>query len=482
MTITATVVGAGPNGLAAAIVLAQHGVRVTVLEAAETVGGGTRTAELTVPGLRHDICSAIHPLGVASPLLRELELDRYGLRWRYPEVELAHPLDGGEAALLHRSVEETAAGLGADEQRWQQVFGPVVRGFDAITDHILGPILRPPRHPFRMAGFGLRAAPPATVLARAFHEERAKALFAGCAGHAFRPLGSPGTAAVGTMLIVSGHRHGWPVAEGGSQAITLAMAGLLEDLGGNIVTGTTVRSLADLPDADATLFDTSPGGFADIVGEALPRRQRRAMRRWQHGPSAYKVDLAVRGPIPWRDPEIGRAGTVHLGGTIEEVTASEREIAAGRMPERPFVLLGQQYVADPSRSAADLNPVWAYAQVPHAYEGDATAAVLAQIERFAPGFGEQVVATHVTTPADYATYNLNYVGGDISTGANTLRQLVVRPTLAAYDTGISGMFLCSAATPPGAGVHGMCGYHAARRALHHLGAAEKPGASGVRPG
>ncbi|MFE6506137.1 phytoene desaturase family protein [Nocardioides sp. NPDC057767] len=479
---SATVVGAGPNGLAAAIVLAQHGVRVTVLEAAETVGGGTRTAELTVPGLRHDICSAIHPLGVASPLLRELELDRYGLRWRYPEVELAHPLDGDEAALLHRSVEETGAGLGVDGQRWQQVFGPVVRGFDAITDHILGPILRPPRHPFRMAGFGLRAVPPATVLARAFREDRAKALFAGCAAHAFHPLDRPGTAAVGTMLIVSGHRHGWPVAEGGSQAITIAMAGLLEELGGSIVTGTTVRSLADLPDADATLFDTSPGGFADIVGEALPRRQRRAMRRWQHGPSAYKVDLAVRGPIPWRDPEIGRAGTVHLGGTIEEVAASEREIAVGRMPERPFVLLGQQYVADPSRSTADLNPVWAYAQVPHAYEGNATDVVLAQIERFAPGFRSQIVDTHVTTPADYAAYNLNYVGGDISTGANTLRQLVIRPTLAAYDTGIPGMFLCSSATPPAPGVHGMCGYHAARRALRHLGVAEKPGASGVRPG
>ncbi|MGH3351680.1 MAG: phytoene desaturase family protein [Nocardioides sp.] len=470
MSSTATVVGAGPNGLAAAIVLARHGVKVTVLEAAETVGGGTRTAELTAPGLRHDICSAIHPLGVASPFLRDLGLEKYGLTWRFPEIELAHPLDESEAALLHRSVEKTAAGLGVDGRRWKQLFGPVVRSFDSIIDHVLGPLFRLPRHPFRMAAFGMRAAPPATMLARGFREEPAKALFAGCAAHAFQPLDRPGTAAVGTMLVVSGHRHGWPVAEGGSHAITLAMAALLEELGGTIVTGTTVRGRADLPETDATLFDTSPGGFADIVGADLPDRPRRAMRRWQHGPAAYKLDLAVRGPIPWRDPEIGRAGTVHLGGTIAQVAASEREIVAGRMPERPFVLLGQQYVADPTRSAGGLNPVWAYAQVPHAYDGDATDAVLNQIERFAPGFRSQIVDTHVTTPADYAAYNLNYVGGDIGTGANTLRQLVIRPTLAAYDTGIPGMFLCSAATPPSAGVHGMCGYHAAHRALRHLAA------------
>ena len=479
---SAAVVGAGPNGLAAAIVLAQQGVRVTVLEAAETVGGGTRTAELTLPGLRHDICSAIHPLGVASPFLRELELDRYGLTWRYPEIELAHPLDEGETALLHRSIEKTAAGLGVDGRRWEQVFGPVVRDFDSISDHVLGPMLRVPRHPFRMAAFGMRAAPPATVLARVFREERAKALFAGCAAHAFQPLHRPGTAAVGAMLLVSGHRFGWPVAEGGSHAITLAMAQLLEELGGTVVTGTTVRGLADLPESDVTLFDTSPGAFADIAGDALPHRPRRAMRRWKHGPAAYKLDLAVRGPIPWRDPEIARAGTVHLGGTLAEVATSEREIAAGRMPERPFVLLGQQHVADPSRSAGDLNPVWAYAQVPHAYEGEATDAVLAQIERFAPGFRSQIVDTHVTTPADYAAYNLNYVGGDIGTGANTLRQLIIRPTLATYDTGIPGMFLCSAATPPSAGVHGMCGYHAAHHALRHLAATGKPGATDVRPG
>ncbi len=470
MSSTATVVGAGPNGLAAAIVLARHGVKVTVLEAAETVGGGTRTAELTAPGLRHDICSAIHPLGVASPFLRDLGLEKYGLTWRFPEIELAHPLDESEAALLHRSVEKTAAGLGVDGRRWKQLFGPVVRSFDSIIDHVLGPLFRLPRHPFRMAAFGMRAAPPATMLARGFREEPAKALFAGCAAHAFQPLDRPGTAAVGTMLVVSGHRHGWPVAEGGSHAITLAMAALLEELGGTIVTGTTVRGRADLPETDVTLFDTSPGGFADIVGADLPDRPRRAMRRWQHGPAAYKLDLAVRGPIPWRDPEIGRAGTVHLGGTIAQVAASEREIVAGRMPERPFVLLGQQYVADPTRSAGGLNPVWAYAQVPHAYDGDATDAVLNQIERFAPGFRSQIVDTHVTTPADYAAYNLNYVGGDIGTGANTLRQLVIRPTLAAYDTGIPGMFLCSAATPPSAGVHGMCGYHAAHRALRHLAA------------
>ena len=464
----ATVVGGGPNGLAAGIALAQQGVQVTVLEAADTVGGGARTAELTLPGLRHDVCSAIHPLGVSSPFLRSLELEKYGLNWLYPEIGLAHPLDDEPTALLYRSIDTTADGLGEDGRRWRQVFGPVARHFDSIADHILGPMIRVPRHPFLLASFGMRAAPPAALLARAFSGERAKALFGGCAAHAFRPLEKPGTAAVGTMLAVSGHTHGWPVAEGGTQAITDAMTELLQELGGTIVTGTTVRSRADLPESDITMFDTSPGGFADIVGSDLPRRQRRAMRRWKHGPAAYKLDLAVRGPIPWRDPEIGRAGTVHLGGTFAEVAQSEREITAGRMPERPFVLLGQQYVADPSRSAGDLNPVWAYAQVPHAYDGDATDAILAQIERFAPGFRDRIVATHVTSPAGYEAYNRNYVGGDISNGENTLRQLILRPSMATYDTGIDGMYLCSAATPPSAGVHGMCGYHAARRALRHL--------------
>ena len=468
MTRAATVVGAGPNGLAAAVMLAQSGLRVTVLEAAETVGGGTRTAELTVPGVLHDVCSAFHPFAASSPFLARLPLERHGLVWRWPEIELAHPLDGEPAALLFRSIDETAARLGDDGRRWKQVFGPIARRLDSLADDVLGPLLRRPGHPLQLAGFGLRAGLPATVLERAFHGEAARGLFAGCAAHVFRPLDRLATASVGALLVAAGHRYGWPVAEGGSQAITRALAGLLEELGGRVETGVTVTSLRDLPDADVTLFDTSPSGFADIAGSTLPALPRRAMRRWKYGPAAFKVDVAIRGDIPWRDPETARAGAMHLGGTSREIAAAEAEVAAGRMPERPFVLAGQQYVADPTRSADGINPVWAYGHVPHGYDGDATDAVLGQIERFAPGFRERIVATHVTTPAEYETYNPNYVGGDIATGANTVRQLVLRPSLRGYATGIPGLFLCSAATPPGAGVHGMCGYHAARAALRYL--------------
>ncbi|MGW0707067.1 phytoene desaturase family protein [Streptomyces sp. NPDC002643] len=467
---TAVVVGGGPNGLAAAVALAREGVEVTVLEAAATIGGGTRTSELT-PGLLHDHCSATHPMAVGSPFLRTLGLERYGLSWRLPEIDCVHPLDSGEAGVLYRSVEETATGLGArDGRRWRRVFGPPADGFDALAEDVMGPILRVPRHPLRLARFGLPALLPATAVARVWRTEAARALFGGVAAHAFRPLNRPATAAIGLTIVAAGHRHGWAVAAGGSRAITDALAALLGELGGRIETGVRVRSTADLPPADVVLFDLAPAAVASILGDRLPGRVARAYRRFRHGPGAFKVDFAVEGGVPWRSEAARRAGTVHLGGAFEEIAHTERLISAGRMPERPFVLVGQQYLADPRRSRGDLHPVWTYAHVPHGYDGDATEAITAQIERFAPGFRDRVVDRAVRSTTAYEEYNPNYVGGDIVTGANTALQLVARPRLALdpYRTGVPGMFICSAATPPGAGAHGMCGAHAAASALRHL--------------
>lgn len=456
----AVVVGSGPNGLAAAVSLAQQGISVTVLEAHDEIGGGTRTAELTVPGLLHDVCSAIHPFGIASPYLATLPLDEHGLVWRWPEVDLAHPMDDGSAAVLLRSLDETCARLGADGARWRRTFGPLVKAFDTFAPDVLGPLLSVPSHPLLMARFGLRAGLPASWLWRRFSGEHARALFAGNAAHAFTPLTGPASSGVGVMLVAVAHRYGWPVAEGGSQAITRALASLLTSLGGRIETGTPVTSR---PDADVVLLDTSPTGADRILG-----RQR--YRRFRYGPAAFKVDLAVRGGIPWTAPECRRAGALHLGGTADEVAAAEQAVWTGRMPERPVVLVGQQYLCDSTRSVGDLHPVWAYAHVPAGYDGDATEAVLRQIERFAPGVRDVVEHVSVMTPGDYERNNANNVGGDITGGANSLLQLVGRPVLSRnpYDTGVPGVFLCSASTPPGAGVHGMGGYHAAQRALRHL--------------
>ncbi|MET7476932.1 NAD(P)/FAD-dependent oxidoreductase [Streptomyces sp. NPDC005648] len=468
--VTAVVVGSGPNGLAAAVLLAREGVDVTVLEAARTIGGGTRTSELT-PGLLHDHCSAIHPMTVGSPFLGGLGLERHGLRWRLPEIDCAHPLDSGAAGVLRRSVPETAEGLGAiDGPRWRRLFGPLAEGFDGLAEDMMGPLARVPHHPFLLARFGIPALLPAGTVAGLWRGEQARALFGGVAAHAFRPLNRPATAAIGLSIVAAGHRHGWAVAEGGSRAITDALASLLTELGGRVETGFHVRSYAQLPPADVVLFDTAPGAVVDILGDRLPTRVARAYRRYRHGPGAFKVDFAVEGGVPWTNEAARHAGTVHLGGTFEEVAAAERAVCAGRMPERPFVLVGQQYLADPSRSNGDVHPVWTYAHVPHGYDGDATDAVVRQIERFAPGFRERVLDKAVRSPAGYAEYNPNYVGGDIVTGANTVLQLMgrPRPALDPYSTGVPGVFLCSAATPPGAGAHGMCGAFAARSALRHL--------------
>jgi phytoene dehydrogenase-like protein len=467
---TAVIVGAGPNGLAAAVRLARHGVDVDVLEAADVIGGGTRSSELTVPGVLHDHCSAFHPMGVGSPYLSTLDLERYGLHWRWPEIDCAHPLDSGEAGLLWRSIDETAAGLGDDGTRWRRAFGRTAAGFDDLAQDLMRPIVHIPRHPVRLARFGPAALLPAALTAKRWRTEKARALFGGVAAHAFYPLHRPTSSAVGVTIISAGHRHGWPVAEGGSRAIADALAGMLGDLGGKIHTGIHVRSTNDIPPADVVLLDLAPGPLAKIFGDRLPGHVRRAYQRFRHGPGAYKVDFAIVGGVPWKNDACGRAGTVHLGGTFEEIAGTERDIAKGRMPERPFVLVGQQYLADPGRSAGNIHPLWTYAHVPHGYTGDATEAIIVQIERFAPGFRDRIVAQAVKPTSAMATYNPNYVGGDIITGANNERQIVVRPRFALdpYYTGIKGTYICSAASPPGAGAHGMCGFNAAGSALRHL--------------
>jgi len=461
----AMVVGSGPNGLAGAIRLAQAGWSVTVLEAADRVGGGLRST--VRDGLIHDDCSAFHPASLGSPFLRTLGLEEHGLVWRWAEVQLAHPLDDGTAAVLRRSVTETASGLGVDGPRWARTFEPLVARVDDLLDDVLGPLIGWPHHPIGMARFGVSALAPAASIARRFPGEHGKALFGGIAAHAFRPLSSPTTAAAGLLLGAMGHAYGWPIAEGGSQSVADALVSKLVSLGGRVETGRRITSLAELGEADVVLLDVSPPAAADIAGDRLPGRVARAYRRYRFGPAAYKVDLAVDGGVPWRAASCRRAGTVHVGGTFAEIGAAEREAVAGRMPERPFVLVGQQYLADPGRSQGEVHPVWAYAHVPHAYTGDATDAVLDQIERFAPGTRERVVSIHRRSPIALMTHNANDVGGDIAGGANTPRQLLARPRLALdpYATGIPGVYLCSASTPPGGGVHGMAGFHAAGSAL-----------------
>ncbi|NKR94380.1 FAD-dependent oxidoreductase [Rhodococcus hoagii] len=464
------VVGAGPNGLAAAVTLALRGVRVTVYEAADTIGGGTRTTERLAPGLLHDDCSAVHPMGVASPFFRSLDLAAHGLEWCHPEIDLAHPLDDAVAAVFVRSLEQTAGRLGPDGRAWAKLFGPIADRFDDIAAEVLRPIAHLPRHPIALAGFGIGALAPATLTARRWRTDQARALFAGVAAHAYYPLTRPTTAAAGLLMLGAGHRYGWPVAKGGSRAVTDALASLLRAHGGRIETGRRVRSLGELPRADVTLLDLSPTGVVDLAGDLLPGRVARAYRRFRYGPAAFKLDLAVEGGVPWRDPACRRAGTVHVGGTLEEITAAERDVHRGRMPERPFVLVAQQYLADPSRSAGDVHPVWAYAHVPHGYPGDATEAILRQLERFAPGVRDRIVGAFARSATEMPRYNPNYVGGDIASGANDPVQMLSRPRIALdpYSTGIPGVYICSASTPPGGGVHGMGGHNAALSALRRL--------------
>ena len=463
----AIVVGSGPNGLSAAITLAHAGCKVLVLEAKETTGGGARTAELTLPGFWHDVCSAIHPLGAGSPFFSSLPLDEYGLEWIYPPVPFAHPLDDGPAVLLHHSIEETAAGLAPDSAAYQRLMGRLTREWKLIASAILGPFSFP-RHPISMAQFGWYALQPAASFAKhTFRGERARSLIAGLAGHAIQPLENPSTTAIALVEGIYGHIGGWPLAKGGSQSIANALAGYLRSLGGEIATGVQVRSLQELPPARAILFDTSPRQLVEIAGEALPARYRNQLTRYRYGPGVFKIDFALSEPIPWKAPECRQTATLHLGGGLEEIALSERLMWRGEHPEKPYVLLAQQSLFDPSRAPRGKHTAWAYCHVPNGSTVDMTGNIIAQIERFAPGFRQCIVSQSTRFPADLEAYNPNYVGGDIIAGVQDLRQLYTRPVLriVPYSTPLKGVYLCSASTPPGGGVHGMCGYHAARAAL-----------------
>jgi phytoene dehydrogenase-like protein len=465
--IDAVVVGAGPNGLAAAIELARAGRSVKVIERADDIGGGSRTAELTLPGFHHDVCSAVHPLAAGSPFFRGLALERYGLELVGPELDAAHPLDDGTAVAFRRSLPETAGELGVDGGRYARLLGPFADNWPELADAILGPP-RIPRDPLIAARFGLFGAVPGAVLARMlFSGTRARALLAGMAAHAIRALSAPGTGAFALVLLALGHAVGWPIVRGGSQALASAMRTLLESLGGEVQTGREIRSLRELPPTSVVLFDISPRRLVEICGDDLPGRYRRELGRYRYGPGVFKLDYALDGPVPWRAADCAGAGTVHLGGTLEEIAAGELAVSRGSHPEQPFVLVSQQSMVDATRAPAGKHTLWAYCHVPNGSDVDMTVAIERQIERFAPGFSDLVLARAARGPAQLEAENPNYVGGDINCGTASLSQVLFRPVarISPYRTPNPRVFLCSAATPPGGGVHGMCGYHAARAVL-----------------
>jgi phytoene dehydrogenase-like protein len=464
----AVVVGSGPNGLAAAIVIAQTGRRVVVFEAAETIGGGCRSAELTLPGFMHDTCSAIHPFAIGSPLFRSLPLSAHGLEWIEPPIMVAHPRDDGGTPCVHRAIERSAESLGADGAAYRRLFGPLVDMWPDIDDAVLGP-LRWPRHPTALARFGFQARHPAKTLARrTFVGEPARALFAGVAAHSMMPLTRRPTGAIGLVLTLMAHVAGWSMPRGGAQSLANALAGYFRSLGGEIVTGATITSVDELPTTRAVLCDLSPRPLLKIAGHRLPSAYRRALERYRYGMGVYKVDWALDGPVPWRNPNCASAGTVHLGGTLGEIAAGEQSVWEGRHPDRPFVLLAQPTLFDPSRAPAGKHVVWAYCHVPRDSTVDMLPRIERQIERFAPGFTERVLARSIMTCADIERHDPNFVGGDIAAGVADLRQLFTRPTWRTYSTPVRGLYICSASTPPGVGVHGMCGYFAARRALREV--------------
>jgi phytoene dehydrogenase-like protein len=467
----AVIVGAGPNGLAAAITLARQGLSVLVLEAKDTIGGGSRTKELTIPGFLHDVCSAIHPLGVASPFFRDIPLAEYGVRWAYPKIELGHPLDNGQAVFLERSVEATAEQLGLDGPAYRRLMNPLVNGWKGILKDMLGPLRLPRSNLFRYAWFGMNSLLPATALARLyFRRAPARAIFTGMSAHSMLPLNTPVTSGFGLMLAMLAHAVGWPAAEGGSQSIADALGAFLKTLKGEIITGSPVTDIADLPQARAYLFDLTPSQLLAVAGNRLPEGYRRQLEHFRYGPGVFKVDYALSAPIPWENKRLLDTATVHVGGTMEEIVEAEGAVWKGQSSQRPYVLLAQQTLVDPSRAPEGRHTAWAYCHVPAGSKDDMTGCIEEQIERFAPGFMKVILARNTYNAAEMETYNPNYVGGDINGGVQDLGQFFTRPVRRwnPYSTPNPQIWLCSSSTPPGGGVHGMCGYHAANSVINKL--------------
>lgn len=467
----AIVVGSGPNGLAAAITLARAGCSVLVYEANATIGGGARSAELTLPGFLHDVCSAVHPLAAASPFFKTLPLERFGVEWVEPEIPLAHPLDNSSAACLCKDIDVTAEQLHEDADAYRRLMKPLLRNWENLSIEFLQPMLHWPQHPITLAHFGILGLCPATLLAKfVFKGDQARALFAGIAAHSFLPLEAPVSSAFALVLGLSGHAVGWPIPRRGSQQISNALAGYLRELGGKIEVSHRIENLRDLPKSRAMLLDVSVWEFLRIAGQEMPSGYRRRLESFRHAPGIFKIDYALSEPIPWKAEACRRAGTIHLAGSIDEIATAEREVVRGKIPERPFVLVAQQSLFDETRAPRGQHTLWAYCHVPFSCGTDMSDQIESQIERFAPGFRDCILARHATTAADLARSNPNLAGGDISGGAANLTQLIARPILAAnpYRTPLPGVYLCSASTPPGGGVHGMCGYHAARSALREI--------------
>ncbi|WP_340103695.1 phytoene desaturase family protein [Rhodohalobacter sp. 8-1] len=462
----AIIVGSGPNGLSAAIRLAEQGLSVKVFEASSTIGGGMRTKELMQPGFHHDICSAIHPLAASSPYLKHLPLDKFGLEWIIPEFPVAHPMDDGDAVVMHHSMSETIDELGSDGAAWRSALEPISDNWDSLTADFLGP-LRFPKHPINLALFGLKALQPASMFKKRFKEPRAKALFAGLAAHSILPLDAISTSAIGLVLGAAGHAVGWPLPKGGSQSIANAMAGYFKSLGGEIETDSEITSLDQLPSHRALLLDITPRQFIQIAGDRLPENYVSRLKKFRYGSGVFKIDYILSEPVPWKDSRCKRAGTIHLGGTFDEIAAGEAVMDSGKHAEKPYILIAQQSNFDDTRTPDDRHTLWAYCHVPNGSTRDMTTEIESQIERFAPGFKDTIEERHTMNTDQFHDYNANYFGGDINGGRQDIWQLFTRPIhlINPYATPAEGVYLCSSSTPPGGGVHGMCGYHAATLAL-----------------
>jgi phytoene dehydrogenase-like protein len=468
MSRKACVIGAGPNGLAAAIVLAQAGIKVDVLEAQPTAGGAVRTLELTLPGFRHDFGSAVYPLGVGSPFFSSLPLADHGLQWIHPPAPLSHPLDDGTAVILEQNLDEAKAALGEDGEAWDKLVRPFVERWSEFAPEVLRPVPFIPKHPGLMTRFGMLAMQSASHIASRFRSGRTRALFAGLAAHSFLSLDEPLSGAFGILMAVSAHAVGWPIASNGAQSITNALCAVLENHGGIMRTSSPVHSLKDLPDYDLFLCDVSPENLAKIAGDRFSRGYKLRLANFRKGPGVFKVDYALSSPVPWKAAACARAATVHLGGTLEEIAAAEAAVRNGQAAERPFVLLAQPSLFDGSRAPAGKHTMWAYCHVPNGSTVNMLGKVENQIERFAPGFGDCILARQVSSPADLERMDANLAGGDITGGVLDLRQFLFRPTSRHYATSARNIYICSASTPPGGGVHGMCGYYAAKMALSRL--------------